>query len=684
MALRRVGVVLRVVVVAAATVAVGVAINQVLNGGVWNWFWLAGAGGLAVAAEAVNQRLARPYAPQPADYETAGSRDGSVTVRGGTISGVIATGDHSTITQTHKTVLPQPTPVNRVQAPEGLAHLPPITGLFVGRQAELAKVEDALTDAGPVVVAAVQGLGGIGKSTLTAQYAAGHAHDYRLVWWVTADTPTAIEADLAGLAVALQPEETAGLELETLAERALVWLATHQGWLLVLDNVTDPAHIAPLVGRVRSGRVLVTSRLAEGWHRFGARVLRLDVLTEPEAVDLLRRLAQPDESREWPGSTELVAELGCLPLAVEQAGAYLHQTRITPARYLELLGDNPAVMYERSARGADGERSIARIWRITLDTVADSSLAGQVLRIMAWWGPEAIPRALLDPLADPAEVTAALGDLAAYNMITLDEGAVTVHRLVQAIARTPDPDDPHRQAADIDHARDQATTLLNQASPTTTYEPVHWPAWRSLLPHINALADHTTPDTDTVTTSRLLDRTATFLVNQGALSRAITYLQRALAHDERVLGTDHPHALASRNNLAYAYEAAGDLDRAIPSYEGTLADRERVLGTDHPDTLISRNNLANAYRSAGDLDRAIPLYERTLADSERVLGKDHPATLTSRHNLASAYQAAGDLDRAIPLLERTLADSERVRGDDHPTTKTVRGNLEAARRRERP
>ena len=109
-----------------------------------------------------------------------------------------------------------------------------------------------------------------------------------------------------------------------------------------------------------------------------------------------------------------------------------------------------------------------------------------------------------------------------------------------------------------------------------------------------------------------------------------------------MLGPDHPDTLTSRNNLACAYQSAGELAEAIALYEQTLADRERVLGADHPDTLTSRNNLAYAYRSAGDLGRAIPLYEPTLADRERVLGADHPDTLTSRNNLAAAYESAGD------------------------------------------
>ncbi|AGP55399.1 hypothetical protein M271_19250 [Streptomyces rapamycinicus NRRL 5491] len=62
----------------------------------------------------------------------------------------------------------------------------------------------------------------------------------------------------------------------------------------------------------------------------------------------------------------------------------------------------------------------------------------------------------------------------------------------------------------------------------------------------------------------------------------------------------------------------------------------RILGEDHPDTLASRNNLAHAYQGAGDLNRAIPLYEQTLTACVRVLGEDHPVTRTVRDNLRQA------------------------------------------------
>ena len=290
-----------------------------------------------------------------------------------------------------------------------------------------------------MVVTAVHGLGGVGKSTLATRYAAQHAGRFDPVWWITADTAHGVRAGLADLAVALQPE-LAMLSLEALEQRALAWLQAHRDWLLVLDDLTDPEAAAVVLDRPMAGRVLVTSRLGEGWHRFGAEVLRLDVLPQDEAVALLIRIAGHGH---FEGAAELVAELGCLPLAVEQAGAYLHQARLSPAAYLDLLKASPAVMYDRAARGSDGERTITRIWRHTLDRLTTTPLAGELLRVLAWYAPEQTPRTLLDGFADAPDLAQALGELAAYNMITLEQdSAVSVHRLVQAVARTADPSRP--------------------------------------------------------------------------------------------------------------------------------------------------------------------------------------------------------------------------------------------------
>ncbi|MFJ5229068.1 tetratricopeptide repeat protein [Kitasatospora sp. NPDC088391] len=592
---------------------------------------------------------------------------GGRSVAGGSFHGVVGTGDHMTVVQVPPGEL---RPVAEVDAPGRLVSLPARHPGFVGRVRELAALDEAFGAAGTVVVQALHGLGGIGKSTLAARWAAGRAENP--VWWITADSPAALDAGLAALAAALQPA-LAHLPAEQLTERAVQWLGAHRDWLLVLDNVAEPADVAPLLARVAGGRVLITSRRSSGWHDV-ATPLGLDVLSPAESLALLGRIT--GEATAADGGPELCAELGHLPLAVEQAGAYVAETGIGVPAYLRLLAEHPAEMYGETAEGRDGDRTVARVWRITLDRIARSApLAGTLLRTVAWWAPDGIPRTFLAGLGTPIEVNRAIGRLAAYSMITTGGDHLAVHRLVQAVARTPDPQDPHRRAEDIEAALRTATAVLEGRAPRASRDPGGWPHWRALLPHVDALARCAPAGADTYATARLLNEAALFLKSRGEYVRAVPHLERALGQVVRSQGGTSVPALMIRNNLAAAYQDVGDLARAVPLLEGSLADREQVFGEDHPGTLTARNNLATAYRDAGDLARAVALFERNLADGLRVLGEEHLDVFVLRNNLALVYGTTGDLGRAMPLHERNLADRVRVLGEDHPDTLMSCNNL---------
>ncbi|MFD9034759.1 FxSxx-COOH system tetratricopeptide repeat protein [Streptomyces sp. NPDC059567] len=573
-------------------------------------------------------------------------------------------------------------PPAEVDAPAGLNNLPHQPGQFVGRSHDLDRLNIAPNTPSTALVQVVHGLGGVGKSTLAAHWAATRSHGCAPVRWITADSPAGVEQGLASLATALQPALATALPAETLAEWGKQWLASHTGWLLILDNVNDPADIAPLIARAPNGRFLITSRLATAWSD-ATTLLRLDVMDEAESLALLTRITTAAGPRDLTGASELCTELGHLPLAIDQAAAYLAQNPlVTPNGYLQLLIQHPATMYSHGGATTPNERTIAQVWNITLDRITHlQALAADLLRVLAWYAPENIPVTLFDcGQDDPAARQTALGLLTAYNMVTVDTatGTLAVHRLVQALARTPDANDPHRAPGHIAQAREQATANLRAAVPGVWSDLATWPAWRTLIPHIDAFTGHAAPDTDTDTIALILGVAGRFLSDQGQPARAIRYHQRALSAFERLEGEHSSSVQASRHALAVAYETAGDLDTAISLYEQNLRDSERVLGTDHPDTLTSRSSLASAYASAGNLEQAIRLHEQNLIDELRVLGAEHPYTLTARNNLGLAYQEAGDLAHAIPLHEQTLADRSRVLGEDHPDTLTSRNNLAGA------
>ncbi|WP_067694065.1 FxSxx-COOH system tetratricopeptide repeat protein [Nocardia jejuensis] len=607
----------------------------------------------------------------------------SVAIGPESVVGAVLVGDNA-----QAIVLPPDAfrPIAEVDAVPGISNLPADSGHFVGREHELARLDTALAVTGPVLVQAVHGLGGIGKTTLVTRWAHTRAHGLTPMWWITAEDPARVQQGLAKLAAALQPAVARVLTEEQLTDRALQWLATHSGWLLVLDNVEDPTHIEEVLARARSGRIVLTSRLGTGWARTGATVVHLGVLDPVESRALLHDIVTGGGTKErtLKGAVELCHELGYLPLAIEQVGAYLEQNTLTPVAYLALLARYPAQMYQHGGEHTKSERTIARIWRVTMDRIIIKyPAAAEVLRAVAWYAPEAIPFTLLDGLAEPPALHTALGALAAYSMITLDPtmATVSVHRLVQAVARTPDPQDPQRTPALIERSHDRASTTLRDvlSEPETL---VDWPAVRILLPHIAALIAHTTEDT--IITTNILVVAVQLLSGQGATARAIEYAERALASCERIFGPEQPRTLTARNDLAHTYQAAGRLDEATILLEQNLADRERILGVEHPHTLTSRNNLAYTYGAAGRLDEAITLFEQTVTDRERILGVEHPHTLTARNSLASTYAAAGRLDEAITLSEQNLTDCERLLGVEHPNTLTSRNDLahtyQAARR----
>lgn len=389
------------------------------------------------------------------------------------------------------------------------------------------------------------------------------------------------------------------------------------------------------------------------------------VLPAAHAAEMVRRAAGPGLLE---GVDELCRRLGYQAPAIEQAAAYMRQHRIPATAYLRLLPDP-----------RPDELPVALTCQVSLAHLREdwSILPEANLRIMSWYAPDDIPIDLLraqgDDVLSAAEMDAVLSALATYALILLDDDAVRVHPLVQAVARdtdtvTPELVFPPRETLEI------AVVLLEAATPEWQ-NPAGWPTWRRLLPHIDAIAGHLADDEGQVPPLALWTATANVLLDQGLVERALGYFLRALADGQRVDGPDHPDNLALRHNLGHAYTIAGDHAEAISTLEQSVSDRERVIGSDHPDTLTSRNSLATAYMAAGDHPRAIALLERTVSDRRRILGRRHPHTLASQSDLATAYVLAGAPDRAIGLLRKVIACARRINGADHPDVVIARGNL---------
>ena len=205
--------------------------------------------------------------------------------------------------------------------------------LFKGREQDLDKLHKALSaDAGAataIVGRALHGLGGIGKTRLAVEYALKHESEHSALLFLRADTPAALDTSLAALAgpdMLDLPEKDAREDAAKIAA-ALGWLAAHPGWLMIVDNVDDPAAVAAvdkLLARLSGGKVVVTGRA--GNFPASLRKLELGVLDTPASVAFLLERTEDDRARSPDDAKlarELAGELGGLALGLEQAGAYI-------------------------------------------------------------------------------------------------------------------------------------------------------------------------------------------------------------------------------------------------------------------------------------------------------------------------------------------------------------------------
>jgi tetratricopeptide (TPR) repeat protein len=565
---------------------------------------------------------------------------------------------------------------------------------FTGRDELLASLAGRLAGGGTAAVTQVlQGGGGVGKTTVAVEYAYRHRSQFDTVWWVRAEQPATLLGDLTGLAASLGVAEPAQADQQLAVAAVRRWLDDHDRWLLVLDNAGAPdastglevplARLVDLLPQVPHGQVLVTSRDASWEHH--AALDELEVFTPAEAVAfLLARSGSSDQAT----ALRIAELLGLLPLALEQAGAYIRETRLPLAGYLDRLRRFPTLtMAKGRPRDRDPADTVATTWQVSLDRVRAVPGATSLLAVCAFLGPEEISRELftqrLDPLPDDWAVLAAdsfaldeaIGALRRFALVKASEQVLSVHRLVQQVTRDQlDATEQRRQVA-------VALRLVRAAFPTEHRNPDVWPAYARLLPHALAVIGHSQPlEVEPELAAWLLNQAGLYLWQRADHSQALTLHERALTIREARLGPDHPDTAESLNNLANVLQDQGNFDRARALFERALAIREMRLGPDHLDTALSLDNLATVLRDQGDLAGARPLHERALAIRQARLGADHPDTADSITTLAILLGAQGDLAEARALHERALAIRQARLGADHPDTAWSLHNLAHLRR----
>ncbi len=541
---------------------------------------------------------------------------------------------------------------------------------FTGRESLLEAVREALEGGeAAALTQAIVGLGGVGKTQLALEYAYRHREDYEVVWWVRSEEAARLTDDFCRLAQSLNLREKDQTDQRIVTEAVRRWLEREGGWLLVFDNVPDRTALKDCLPQGGDGHVLITSR-DQQWREV-AQPLPVPVWPRDESIEFLRtRTGRKDEEDEAFG--ELAEELGDLPLALEQAAAYIEGAGVSVGDYLQLFRTRRSELWQEESAPDEYPETVGTTWSMAFEASREEEpAAAALLDILAFLAPDDIPRDLLAKVVkDELALNRAITALRHYSLITAEGDALSIHRLVQAVTRDRLSEEEKGQWAAA------AVRLLGTAFPFKEDDPATWPASGRLLPHALAAAGHAEMlDVASVESGRLLNEAGGYLRVRAEFAAAKTVCERALTIAEKTYGPDHPTVATRVNNLGAVLRAMGDLKGAREHFERALAIDEKAYGPEHPKVAIRVNNLGSVLHDMGDLTGAKECFERALAIDEKAYGQDHPDVATDVNNLGSVLYDMGDLTGAKEHYERALAIDEKVYGPEHPTVATDVTNL---------
>jgi tetratricopeptide (TPR) repeat protein len=550
---------------------------------------------------------------------------------------------------------------------------------FTGREDILHELRAALISGETAAwKQAVTGMGGVGKTQIALEYLYRHRTEYQIVWWIRSEESATMAADYASLAKPLDLPEKDSADQSEIVRAVKSWLEHNSGWLLIFDNAQDTNEMGDYLPQAGGGHVIITSR-NPSWSKI-AKLLPAKVFDRTESIDFLcRRTGQDDKE----AADMLAKELGDLPLALEQAGAYIEETSMSLAAYCELFQSRRQELWGEESPPMGYPQAVGATWSLAMDRVSkESPEVAYLLNLCSYLAPDDIPMELLrkgkehlpEPLAsamaDQLIMNRAVRGLSHYSLIESKDENLSVHRLVQAVVRDRLDEDDKKDWAKI------ALNLVNEVFPYESDDVRTWPLCSILIPHALVAAAHAEVlKVAPGETYYILNQIGTYLRGRADFKEAKGLYTRALHPAEQVYGPDDPKVAINLNNLGRVLQDLGDLQGAKKNFERALAIGEAVYGPDHPTAAIHVGNLGSVLQDLGDLQGAKKNFERALAIDEAVYGPDHPDVAIDVNNLGNVLQDLGDLKGAKKNYERALAIDEAVYGPDHPTVAIRVNNL---------
>jgi tetratricopeptide (TPR) repeat protein len=560
---------------------------------------------------------------------------------------------------------------------------------FTGRQATLQQLHSILAAQASSTgyrACVLSGLGGIGKTQTALEYAHRHALDYAAVFWVNAETEEGLLSSFAAIARILKLLVSYTQKQEEVVTLVLDWLNTHQNWLLIFDNVEQRELVKGFVPCSPNGSLLFTTRLPT----LGtlASSLELQPLPLEESFQLLLKRAgvqplyQPSEpisGEEAEAAHTIARTLDGLPLALDQAAAYIEESHCRFVGFLSLFHYDALHMLQEHPSSATYPRSVEKTFTMAFERLKkQNSVAADVLMLCCFLAPDEIPEALLikgnahldeelrAALSNPSQFQAIFKDLLAYALLRRNTQAETLsmHRLVQTVLKERLPEEVQRTWVDM------LIRMLDQLFLVELgrVEVEHWSWCEQVLPHAQSVLQ-AAENLQLVSRElgALLQKIATYLFHRARYEQAEALYLRAISIQKQALGATHPDLVLALTGLANTHHQQGKYQEVEVFYQEAISLIEVSLGPEHPQLALPLQGLAFFYQETTQYAKAEATYRHALHVCTQASGPDHPDLATILHYLASCYLVQGYYTQAEPLCLQALQIRERTLHPHHPS-----------------
>ena len=608
---------------------------------------------------------------------------------------------------------------------------------FVGREEEIQKIDKALSDGSSPRYAVLQGMGGQGKSQVALEYCHRKRNSpYSAIFWVDATTESSAKGSFQSISECIKAETDYLSNIDARVAFVLrMFTSWTVQWLMVFDNYDNPntfLNIRDFFPQSERGAILVTSRhpdsnalvLSQSNH-----FLELSGLDKSAAVTLLIQQSQTNEVISE-DAKEIVGRLGCHPLAITQAGAYIRKRKLPLCEFMDhykrrkkmILESIPQLSHYRKRLGnAEEETSLSvfTTWELSFQQLqselSENDAEAKLLTLLAFFDEKDISEQLLsefsadcEQISDSAKLLTWLNAFRSvesqWNSDLFEDSLLRLRdsSLLQAFARRLDGfyhASLHPLVKDWIHLRtDYSTSRENTCMAGILVADILRNSWQkehfylplitkqNITSHIIALEEGYQeyfvsqpyiPSNQTIFDDCIESQFwfAKFLRETGLYYLSEILDQRLNAKNQKVLGLEHPSTLTSMGDLALTIRNQGRWKEAEELFVQVMETSSRVLGLEHSDTLRSMANLAWTYHDQGRWKDAEELFVQVMETSSRVLGLEHPDTLTYMANLASTFWNQGRWKEAEKLEVQVMETRKRVLGLEHPSTLTSMANL---------